>query len=529
MKRGTHKRCPKCGEMSLRKNSRREHNGKQSWTCRETTGDRRTCYQTVDPDAPLRAHGYGSNAAERAQTFEPALQRKRLLITWAQNATKVHHGFFAALQNYCKRENAQLLVIPGRYKNPTSQWTESQANEERWAPELVPYLVNTRVRLNRNLVLLADIKMQPTASSPLTGFEGITHGESGILGHPKLQLKTVPTPQSRFPKLLTTTGAITVANYTDTKAGKGGEFHHILGACLAELCDDGVFHLRQVNARADGAFIDLDRAYHPDGSVEQTHAKALVFGDAHYRFADPAVVAATFGAGGLVETLKPETLVWHDLLDSYAVTPHHEGRPFVKLAKHRAGFDMISVEVRETVDWLVKLSRGRTSVVVPSNHDDMLSRWVQRADWRDDPANAEFYLETALQMARASRMEATGAATIDPFGYWLDRLKGRNANVRCLRRGESFTVGGIELSLHGHEGPNGARGSVKNLSRIGVRVISGHGHSPAIEEGHHRTGTMTRLKAEYTGAVGSWLNTHCSIDAFNKRHLHTIIDGKWRG
>jgi len=26
---------------------------------------------------------------------------------------------------------------------------------------------------------------------------------------------------------------------------------------------------------------------------------------------------------------------------------------------------------------------------------------------------------------------------------------------------------------------------------------------------------------------GSWLNTHCSIDALGKRHLHTCVDGKF--
>jgi hypothetical protein len=79
--------------------------------------------------------------------------------------------------------------------------------------------------------------------------------------------------------------------------------------------------------------------------------------------------------------------------------------------------------------------------------------------------------------------------------------------------------------LHGHEGPNGARGSLKNLSKLGVKVISGHSHTPGIEAGHYKAGTMTHLSLEYTGPVSSWLNAHVSIDPFGKRHIHICVDG----
>lgn len=468
---------------------------------------------------------------KRLQFAQSVGKTDTIVVTWAQNATPVHKGFLRALLTYCEANNARLLVIPGRYKNPTSRWEESQLNEQWWAPEIEPFLVNQRTPLNSNLMLLADILTQPTAVSPLSGFEGITHGESGIIGHPKLQMATIPTPHKRLPKILTTTGAITVENYTDTKAGKKGEFHHVNGAVVVELDkpEDDVFHLRHVNARPDGAFCDLDKAYFPNGTVKEAGPYAgLVFGDAHARFADLSVVEATFGSGGLVEKLNPKTLVFHDLLDSYAVNPHHRGDPFIAVAKQKAvGLADIAEEVRFTIQWLKEKTGKRKAVVVPSNHDDMLLRWLKWRDWRDDPQNAEFYLETALYCVRNSIVGASGAEMPDPFHYWVGR-EGLN-NIRCLSRNESFTIAGIECGLHGHEGPNGARGSLKNLSKIGVKVISGHSHTPGIEAGHYRTGTMTPLSLEYTGPVGSWLNAHCSIDPMGKRHIHIYVDGRfWR-
>lgn len=462
--------------------------------------------------------------------FQRALGGKRtLVITWAQNATPVHEPTFAALQTYCNHRSAELIVIPGRYKNPTSRWTASQDGAETWAPELTPYLHNVRKKLNENLVLLADLKIQPTAVRPLSGLEGMTSGESCIIGHPKAQMLCVPTPQNALPKVMRTTGAVTVANHTDSKAGKLGDFHHHLGALVVEIQGSKVYHMRRISCRKDGAFIDLDRAYYAHGDVAQAPPySAIAFGDAHYRFADRKTVRATFDPGGIVDTLNPEALVWHDLLDGYSVSPHHKGNPLISIAKHRSGFSDVRREVNETVEFLLEMSAGRKSYVVASNHDDMLSRWVMREDWRADPENAEMYLETALHMVRSVKMGKGGTEYTDPFQFWVDRLKG-DTDVTCLRRNESLLINGVELGMHGDAGPSGARGSVKNLARLGVKVMSGHGHSPAEEEGHTRVGTMSRLDLEYVRGPGAWMHAHGAVDAFGKRHLIMVIDGKWRG
>ncbi len=510
--------------MTLRPHGRTP-GGKQRWACRtHTRGSDMACYQTTNPDAPLRTKG----AFQEQKRPQQVIPKRKLggnvfVITWAQNATPVNEPFFKALLAYCDHNSAELVVIPGRYKNPTSRWSSSQANDEIWAPELVPYLFNQRRALNKNLHLIGDIKIQPTATSPLTGFEGITHAESGIFGHPKLQLKTVPTPQNALPKILTTTGAVTRANYTDTRVGKTGEFHHIAGAVVVEVESAKVFHLRHINysTRHQG-FIDLGRAYYADGRVHAAPpAEAVIFGDAHWRFADPVVVAATFDQ--LLPELRPKQLVWHDLMDSYAVSPHHAGNPFVLYAKHKAGFNNVRDEVQSTITWMLQKGKGYHNIIIPSNHDDMLRRWVVREDWKEDPVNAEFYLETALAMLRSTRMGDTGAETLDPFQRLVEAREADN--VQCVPLNGSYVIAGIECALHGDKGPNGVRGSIKNLRRIGPKVVIGHSHSPGIDEGAYQIGTMTRLKAEYTGPVGSWLNTHCSIDGFGKRHLHTCIKG----
>lgn len=514
--------------------------GRQRWRCHGCQ------YSTTNPIRPRTRSGSTGGRTKFSRKLSGV---KRLVITAAQNSTPVHRPFFSSLLAYCEANSAELVVVPIRYKNPTSRWPESQADEDIWDTVLEPWLHNQRKKLNDHLVLLADIKTQPTAVRPLSGFETITQGESGILAHTKLQLTTIPTPQHKLPKILTTTGAVTVPNYTDTKAGKKGEFHHALAAAAVEI-EGNRFHLRQINADKTGAFIDLDTKYSPaeglcsftvhqarlsgdpvpPGTVSRAPpASGLAMGDTHRQAIDPLVEQATFGPGGIVETLNPEYLIFHDVHDGYAENPHHRGNPFIALAKHRSGKGDIRKEVVEDVRWIEKVCSGRKGIIVGSNHDDFLSRWVVSNDWRADPENAEFYLETALEMVRATKMTEFGASYIDPFQSWVAKLKSEDANIRCLGSDESFMLHGIECGLHGDRGPNGARGSRMNLRRIGVKTVIGHAHSPGIEEGTYQVGTSTPLRLEYTRGPSSWMQTHCVIYANGKRSLINIIDGRWRG
>ena len=524
-------KCPRCGRQMMRHGY--TPGGRQRWLCARRDGARGTdlCYSTTDP-APEGVRDQGGRVTRRkAPIFKRSVgkETRRFIVTTAQNATPVHKGFFASLERMAKTNGAELLVIPIRYKNPTSRWTNSQANEEVWAPEVTPYLCNTRIRLNRNLVVLGDVKTQPTASSPLTGFEGITHGESGILGHTKLQLRTIATPQHRLPKILTTTGAVTIPNYTDSKAGKLGEFHHTLGAALIEL-DGPRFHLRQLNAEKDGSFHDLDKRYTPDKVETGLRLAGLAMGDTHVDFIDKRVEAATFGGGGIVEQLRPRTLIWNDLLDGYSVNPHHAGNPFILFAKTQAGKVDVRAEIERAAEFVrQRTSAESTSVIVPSNHNDFVARWVLATDWRQAPVNAKFYLETALAMLSSARITAQGAEYSDPAGYWLKRLLVDLDNVVVLERGESHLVAGIENGLHGDVGPSGTRGSLRNLRRIGVRVNIGHSHAPGIDEGGYQAGTSTALTLEYSrGSPSAWLNTHIATYPNGKRSLINIIDGRWK-
>lgn len=543
--------CPKCGKAMTHSSDTR---GKHRWRC---VPGGVYCYSTVgDPTVATKQDGTTVRKG-RAPKFKRPLDSKIFVITSAQNATPIHEAFWASLLQYCEFRDAELMVIPIRYKNATSRWTESQRNAEWWLDRpAIPwdplnfpdeteeayyarvypnrkYLWNVRKDLNKNMTVLGDIKIQPTAVSPLTGFEGITHGESGIFGHTKLQLKVVATPQGKYPKILTTTGACTVKNYTDTRAGKLGEFHHTLAAVVVEV-DGPRFHLRQINAKSDGTFYDLDYLY--DGTkrkpVQYSGIPAIVMGDTHVEGIDPAVERATFQ--DMIPFFRPQRLFFHDLEDGGSVNHWACKNPFVTGARHFAKQASAEEEFYSALKFVTDRTPadGTQSFIVASNHNDWIHRWVLDRDWKTlSPKDRGFYLRVASELYEQSKLlTGDGAERLNAFIMLAKRHfeTGEHGNVKVLDYEESCVVEGIECGMHGHYGPNGSRGSARSMRRIGVKSIIGHSHTPAIEEGCYQVGTSTHLSRGYTHGPSSWLNTHCLIYPNGKRTLINVIDGKWR-
>lgn len=459
------------------------------------------------------------------------LPRSRVyVITCAQDDAPVHAGFLASLQHYCAARKALLVVIPYTYQQAYAA-SRNKTGLDNWAPELKNFMYAGRANLNNNLQLLADVRVLPTASRPLASFESLSGPKSSIVGHPSIALASVATPHNRLPKLLVTTGAVTRPRYTNTRAGKIGEFHHVFGAVVVELQSSKIFHLRHINAVSDGSFTDLAWHATPHGIKRAPRAEAVVLGDQHVAVADKQVVRATFGPGGIIPTLSPRHVVWHDTLDFYAANHHHRNDPFLKLAKRRAGRDSVEDEVREACAFLQKYApKNALSILVASNHDEAFDRWLRETDWRQDMVNAEFYLETAMAVARSAKLKDCRGEALSPFHHWLRRLLPSNMirRMRLLERNGSFLIRGIEVGMHGDRGANGARGSLASFRRIGRKTVIGHSHSPGINGGAYQVGTSSGLHLDYNAGLSSWLHCHCVIYANGKRTLIPIIDGSWR-
>jgi hypothetical protein len=467
-------------------------------------------------------------------------KKKRFIITWAQNNTPVHKKFFYNLTQYAKYIDADIHVIAGRYKNPTSIWTNTQTEEEKWSSIVTPFLDANRHDIHKYVSIMSDVKVHPTAVNPMTGMHSMSGINSCIFGSPKLQLEMIPVLENEKPKMMLTTGACTVKNYTDSKAGKKGEFHHVLGFAIVEIKDDETFYVRQVSAEENGNFCDLyheinfignensikDEEFYKPSELNKkseikkiTEIEACVLGDLHWGHHDPKVISKTHY---MLNKVTPEHVVLHDVFDGYSISHHTMKDPFMQYAKEVNNMNDLKKEVDEMLEGLSEFENYKKVVIVRSNHDDFLDRWVKNEDWKKQPTpkNSPLYMEYSAMLLRQY------AANInDVKGIIPEIITNRFPHFITLGRQDSYKILGWETGQHGDIGSNGSRGSLLQMRKLNTKIIVGHYHSPGRKDGALSVGTSTQMRVGYNIGPSSWLQSHVIIHKNGKaQHINFIKD-----
>lgn len=461
--------------------------------------------------------GFKSQQLEESLEFKRAQKRKfnkakkRFLITWAQNNTPIHKGFWANMLAYAKHIDADIHVIAGRYKNPTSVFTDKKF--DIWEPEIVPYLDAARHDVHKYLSILSDIKVQPTSSTPLSGMEGVSGINSCIIGSPRVHLQVIPVLEGYKPKVMWTTGAVTQRNYTDSKQGKKGDFHHTLGFAIVEIKDKNVFYCRQVTATDKGDFCDLFNEV-KDGKVSRiASTSAVVMGDVHVEQLDKKAMDKTVEMLGY---LKPEFVIAHDIFDGHSITHHDLNDPIKQFHKEQDGTNVLKREIDNMLNWVGKMSKYNL-VVVRSNHDDFADRWIINADWKRHVKNSLEYMEYAKVLLERKA----------PHGIIPYIIKQHYPKVKTLGRSDSFRVNGWELAVHGDVGVSGSRGSLEQFRRMNTRCVSGHSHTPGRRDGALAVGTLTKLRVGYNIGASGWMHANVVIHKNGKSQHILIIEGDY--
>lgn len=503
-------------------------------------------------------------------TVEPGTIR-RFILTSAQSETSIHEDFLTNLEAYrdhLSKDGPCEIMISGytynkrMYRGHAKDGDDKGRNEQKpyYHYRIEPYISNERIRLGDKIDYCGEMNTLPSAVNPLSGFETYTKHRWGIFPHAKVQLQSVPTMKHAPTKQNMTTGSITLPNYVKKKAGIKAAFHHEVAALLVEMNDQGEFFCRHLNAEPDGSFMDLDVRVqtHPDKSARGntpliTHrhrVAAINWGDLHVAQIDPVVAKACFGfypldAKGrgsgrrwayatdadpmpILDALRPSYQFYHDVCDFQARNHHNLRDPHHMFALFVAGADSVETELREVATFIESTRRDFCkTVVVESNHDLALKRWLKEADYRHDPRNAEFFLACQRRAYQAIREQDSGFSV---FEYVLTDHFDDIAceDVRFLREDESFLVMDIEKGMHGHLGANGARGNPKQFTRAGAKSTTGHTHSCQIVDGAYVAGTTSRLDMGYNKGLSSWSHSHVVTLHNGQRQIITMQGAKWR-
>lgn len=493
----------------------------------------------------------------RATTVHPLPLKKkgitRFLFTSAQNNTPLFDHFWDNLLAFRKHVNAQLCVSMFFYvksglgaRGDKKAWLEGneeyKKSKDIWFdPRIMPFIENDAREVAPGLTFRGDSNISPTKMNPLSSKEAFTGRASGIFPHPKFAMQSVATVNTEEPtKFNYTTGTVTMRNYIARDAGLMAEFHHCYGALLVEVDEDGNWWVRQINADSEGTFYEIDPK--GDGALRVHNGKittghrieALNAGDNHAEDADLEVFEATWGGGGLVDTLRPKYQFFNDVV-SFNARGHHEIKdPYKQFLYHKKGLDDVRANMGTVLKYLELTTRPWCrNIIVDSNHDRHVARWLKEQDGRRDPPNAQFWFD--LNKRCYDFMARVGGEPnhLQEALLMLDPKLEKRLRITFLPADGSFIIchdkgGGIECGLHGDRGPNGARGSARALSKMGRKANIGHSHSACIVDGVYQSGTSSKLKLSYNVGPSSWSHSHIVTYPNGKRCIITVWRGKWR-
>lgn len=442
---------------------------------------------------------------------------KRFVITTAVTGMPVHMGFYNNLKYYCEKNNAKLLIL-------LSSDPAAVGGFELDGVLAGESFVFDEVALNNNL-FISTFKTSAKQVNPLTGIARIGQRErSMIIASPKQFLEYVPIANDKSSHALMTTGAITLPmykteRYMSQRTAYISESDHCMGAIIVELEDEKYFHVRQIQAETkSGYFIDLNK-YYLINRTESVRPEAIVFGDWHTGSTDPVVRKTSFE---MLKDLKPKRLFLHDVFDGISVNPHMSNAYLTKAAMNKRLLSL-ELELLENAKELAEIEKAATYtseiVIVASNHDDFLSRYLQSGEYIKDSTNSLVAHELALQKAKGANPFEVG---VKMFGF-------TGTKTKWLKISDSYKICGIEHGQHGHIGLNGQKNPTNGSLEKGYGVgIFGHSHSPGILRGIYRTGTSTLMRLGYNQGSSSWGHAHVITYHNGSRQLVSIYNGKYR-
>lgn len=463
---------------------------------------------------------------------------KRYILTSAQNNTHVHEEFWANLKALAEHYEATIMVGTFSYnqnnfgKLAVKQGTKKPYDNELWFdPILKPFISDKKVELAPGLTWSGNMNILPTEDNPIAGLETYAGSSSVIFPHTKIEMRSIATTPDLPVKMIYTTGAVTLMNYLQKKLGIKAEHHHRYAFLLVEVDSQGNWWVRQVAARKNGRNIQDLNVVVEDGEVISTEgqAEAITWGDLHGTNSQPEVVESSLR---MLDVLKPKYQFIHDVMEGVSINRHYiKHGPLPHLYFHRwlRGLHRVEEELKQTKAILEKYLRPWCQTVVPdSNHDGQwLESWLNKYDYRFDPANAELFLRLQNFMYKQIRERMCAPKDVSLTRYVFEEEAGlKRGAIKFLLPDDSFEVKEVECGMHGHLGPDGAFGSPSNLAKIGKKATTAHTHSTGIYHGLYVAGTSSKLTKDwdYTAGPSSWSHSHVILYPNGQR---TIVTAKF--
>ena len=435
---------------------------------------------------------------------------KRYFVSSIIAGAPIEEDFLSAALNYCKVTKSELVLLAMRGVTTADTFSNEIL-------DLYEQYIATEYQFNKNLIA-TDFLLNPSQIIPLTGLPRFGQKEySIIIAHSKQMLVSVPTKKGGIAHLVMSTGTINTPLYSSSRQGRLASQDNLLGGLIVEIADSKTFYVRQIQW-INKCFCDLNKKYTKDSCTPEV-PEAYILGDLHIGEQDDVAMKA---AKEVIKYTGVKNIFIHDLVSMRSISHHEEHDLYAKHTRpeHQKTLEK---ELDYTGNWLKSWMKdirvpGRNFIVVKSNHDEHLERYLTEGRFVCDHMNARL----------AASLFITYLDGHNPLEKYLKENFVELFSLKFLVRDQSIEISGIECGSHGDIGNNGGRGSMQSFELNFGRSVTAHSHSPAIFRDTWRVGTNSKLDLPYAKGGSSWLHTDCLVFKNGSRQLIVKIKGKWK-
>lgn len=435
--------------------------------------------------------------------FNPK-NKKNFIITTVVGGTKVNRDFYNALKYMCKADKAELVLLP---INNTNSIFDPILKDE--------FFIFDEISLNSNLHIL-PININPHEIDPIQGLNRIVKRHTSlIIPSTKLRLKYVPTKKGSLPHAIITPGTISKFDYNENKSKRNliTSIDHTYSALKVKVLDDKYFHFRQIVFQR-GKVVDLGVGFSKDGKISLVNGLAIL-GDLHIGKTDLVFLDAIIK---FLKSIDIGTIVLHDAFDAYSISHHDLKKELILGIKKSSGRGSLKKELDEYVSTLKRLLKHFNILIVKSNHDEHLERYLIEGRFMSDYENQKIGLQLAQYIYEGK----------NPLEMYFKSVVTGNLKhkIHWFERDSSVTFGGSEIAQHGDVGANGSYANIKHLESLYGNIVFGHTHTPEIYRGAWCVGTTTPPFPDYGVGPSSWMQTLCLLYENGSKQLINFINGK---
>ena len=410
-------------------------------------------------------------------------QNKKVIVSTVFSGEEYDEDAFVLLKGMAKHLNADLRLLYV-HTSKNKRFTEEQLDE------LDPYLVQDLTFTLDEHAICKSVNIRSSCKRPLTNLEKLSdHYKLIVVSSAKQQCKILPYDTNETFKIAYSTGTISKFDYKNTLTAYVDMRFNKCGAVLLEFNDTLQRYLPRNIEIVNNEIYDGDTIYYIDGDkvkTKKTTVDAMVLGDLHLPEEDFVSVMTSVAQ---INRYKPKNVLIGDWCSFNSINHHEANRYLNKVMYYQQSLESELSESIEKLNKLVDMTEDCDFLIIHSNHDEFLNKWLNSGEMVKDKTNAVIGCELFSSLAKRE----------NPYFYYE-----LNSRIKFLKKGENYSVNGVVLSNHGHVGLCGSRANSMTYVKTYTKSVTGHTHSPKIEDSNYTVGTCSKINLTYTDHLSNW-------------------------